>query len=165
VICYSDYMKFYPKLKRSFMVVATGDLQQGMGLCHQAMLADRSAYELVGGFDPEFRLAADYEWVLRAKKAGVHFVKAAGPPTAVFRQGGMSDSQYRVSRAEAAKIIRREYGWPAYARYVATQRWRFCLRAASETFESLFGYRAANWLHVAYLRIFRGHRELHPADR
>ena len=42
-ISYSDYMKHYPKLGRTFVVLADGDLQQGMGLCHQAMLADRGA--------------------------------------------------------------------------------------------------------------------------
>src|SRR5258705_12099255 len=38
VICYSDFVRFYPKLGRSFVVTATGGLRQGMELCHQAML-------------------------------------------------------------------------------------------------------------------------------
>jgi len=165
VICYSDFVRFYPKLGRSFVVTATGSLRQGMELCHQAMLADRSAYERVGGFDTSFRLSADFDWVARAKRHGVYFLKASGPPTAFYRLGGLSDSQYRASRAEAAKIIRREYGWGAFARYTLTQRWRFCLRAASESFEALFGCHVPNLLRIAYLQLFRGHRVLHPADR
>jgi len=70
VICYSDYVRFYPKLGRSFVVTATGGLRQGMELCHQAMIADRCAYDRVGGFDTSFRLAADFDWVARAKRSG-----------------------------------------------------------------------------------------------
>jgi glycosyltransferase involved in cell wall biosynthesis len=160
VVCYSDFIFHYPKLDRSFIMEATGDLERGMGLLHQAMLADRKAYDLVGGFDTSFRLAADFDWAVRAKRLDVHFLKFCGPPAAVFRHGGMSERQYRLSRAESERIIRREYGWRAYMRYAARQRIKFFLRSASASLERLFGAWATNPLELAYVRLFRSRREL-----
>jgi len=164
VLCFSNFIKFYPKIDRSFLVIATGDLRQGMDLCHQAMLADRRAYDRIGGFDTNFRLSADFDWVVRAKRGGVQFVKASGPPTVIYKLGGISENLYRASRAEAAKIIRREYGRGAFLRYVMTQRWRFCLRSGYELVQTIFGPDLPNAVRVAYLRVFRAHRVLNSIE-
>ncbi|MCB2050457.1 MAG: glycosyltransferase [Novosphingobium sp.] len=37
---------------------------------HQGMLCRRNVYEKIGVFDPSFRIAMDYEFLLRAKRAG-----------------------------------------------------------------------------------------------
>jgi len=165
VICYSNYRKYYPQLRRSVTVLSTEDLHTGMRFWHQASIADRSAYDRVGGFDLGFRLAADFDWAVRAKKAGVRFIKFAGPPTAIFRHGGMSERHYRLSHIESERIIRREYGWLSYARYAAKQRCKFFLRSISASLESLCGRRLPGVLQNAYLRIFRKQREFDPVDQ
>src|SRR5258708_32826539 len=74
-VCYSDFIKHYPSLNRSLRLNANEACDKGFMLCHQAMLVDRSAYDLVGVFDTSFRYAADHDWTARAKRLGVQFIK------------------------------------------------------------------------------------------
>ncbi|MCM0081363.1 glycosyltransferase [Geomonas sp. Red32] len=40
---------------------------RGRTLCHQATIARRSAFERVGGYDPGYRLAGDFAWILKSR--------------------------------------------------------------------------------------------------
>lgn len=157
-ICYSDFIKHYPSLDRSVLMRANAGLERGFALCHQAMLVDRSAYELVGSFNTSFRYAADHDWTARAKRAGVHFVKADVRPTVVFTHGGASHTSYRSSRSEAGKVILREYGRVAYVRYTIRQSWVHLLRTSSDRLGRLIGPRSLAALQRVYFRTVRGYR-------
>jgi glycosyltransferase involved in cell wall biosynthesis len=157
-ICYSDFIKDYPSLDRSMLIKANPQLQRGFALCHQAMLVDRSVYKLVGKFDVRFRCAADHEWTVRAKSAGVRFIKADIPPTAVFTHGGTSHSSYRASRREAGEVILKEYGTVAYLRYSVRQYWVHLLRRLVPLLGRLIGARSIAYLQGFYFRAVRGYR-------
>jgi glycosyltransferase involved in cell wall biosynthesis len=157
-ICYSDFIKRYSSLDRSMLMKANTTLERGFALCHQAMLVDRSAYDLVGGFDTSYRYAADHEWTARAMRAGVRFLKADVKPTVVFNHGGASHSSYRSSRSEAGKVIMREYGRVAYLRYTLRQYWVHWLRVISNQLGHLIGPRALAVLQRFYMRTVRGYR-------
>jgi len=51
-------------------------LDKEMSLNHPAVFVARSAYERIGLYRTDFRFAMDYEWLLRAKKAGLKFSSA-----------------------------------------------------------------------------------------
>jgi GT2 family glycosyltransferase len=38
------------------------------------MVARKTVFEQVGGFDPSYRIGSDFEWVVRAKDAGISMV-------------------------------------------------------------------------------------------
>jgi glycosyltransferase involved in cell wall biosynthesis len=157
-ICYSDFIKHYPSLDRSMLMQASTALERGFSLCHQAMLVDRSAYDLIGSFDTSYRYAADHDWTARAKRAGVRFVKADVPPTVVFKHGGASHSSYRLSRNEAGRVIMREYGRVAYLRYTVRQYWVHMLRTVSHQLERLIGPRSLAALQRSYFHAVRKYR-------
>ncbi len=159
-VCYSDFIKYYPSLNRSLLVPATEEYRRGFTLCHQAMLVDRSAYEKVGVFDTSFRYASDFDWAVRAKRAGVKFVKAPVPPAVIFKHGGASHTSYRESRAEGGAIILREYGRTAYIRYTMRQYWIHVLRLLSVELSRLFGSHSSATLQSLYFSVIRRHREL-----
>lgn len=165
-ICYSDFVKRYPTLNTAMLMRADPALERGFSLCHQAMLVDRSAYQLVGEFDTTFRYAADHDWTARAKRAGVHFLKALVPPTVIFNHGGASHSSYLLSRYEAGQVIRREYGRVAHARYSVRQYWVRILRVISDRIGSFLGPESLASLQRFYLRAVRGYRsDNHQSER
>jgi glycosyltransferase involved in cell wall biosynthesis len=163
-ICYSDFIKHYPSLDRSMLMKPDTAFERGFALCHQAMLVDRSAYDLVGNFDTSFRYAADHDWTVRAKRAGVRFIRANVAPTVVFRHGGASHSSYRASRSEAGKVILREYGRVAYLRYTARQHWVHMLRVSSDLLLRLIGPRYLAALQRFYFRTVRRYRRSDPTS-
>ncbi len=161
-ICYSDFIKHYPSLDRSMLMKADAALERGFALCHQAMLVDRSAYDLVGPFDTSFRYAADHDWTVRAKRAGVRLLRANVRATVIFRHGGASHSSYKLSRAEAGKVIAREYGQCAYWKYTIRQFWVQMLRVCSDRLQRLVGPQLVAALQRIYLQTVRKYRS---ADR
>jgi glycosyltransferase involved in cell wall biosynthesis len=154
-IVYSDFTKYYPTLDYFLETAASSDFERGMTLCHQAMIADRSAFDLVGGFDLSLRHAADFDWVLRARRLGVRFIKAPVPPTVIFRHGGQSEINYRQNRLEAARIIRRELGLAPYWRFQARQYLIFIARGISDIVARALGQRLALAAQRSYLKMCR----------
>jgi glycosyltransferase involved in cell wall biosynthesis len=80
---------------------------------HPTLLAWREVYARVGGFDPAYRFAMDYDWLLRVHRAGFRGVYE---PRLVGRMTleGASDRRYRQALAEVRRIAIR-HGQPALA--------------------------------------------------
>lgn len=79
----------------------------GMPLIHPATFVARGVYRRVGGFNCQRRIAMDYDFLLRAWRAGARFTHVA-EPLVVVRSGGLSDCQplvgfgdVRISQLEA----------------------------------------------------------------
>lgn len=77
------------------------------GIAQQAILYTREAFEKVGLFDDSYRIAGDYEWLLRGLIT--HRISAAYYPfpVALFRLGGISNSSDSrdSSRNERQRVI------------------------------------------------------------
>lgn len=56
---------------------------------HQGMFCRRTLYERIGGFDTSFKIAMDFDWFLRAKRAGAQ-LRAVSMTVALMPQGGVS---------------------------------------------------------------------------
>lgn len=61
-------------------------------LNHQAMFFRREAFDRIGAYDESFRLAGDYEWVLRAKRKHHCRFERLDACSSVFLLGGHSTS-------------------------------------------------------------------------
>jgi glycosyltransferase involved in cell wall biosynthesis len=77
---------------------------------HPTLLARRAVYERVGGFDPDLRFAMDYDWLLRAHRAGF---RGCYEPALVGHMtlAGVSDRRFRLAFAEVREIAIR-HGQP-----------------------------------------------------
>ena len=62
----------------------------GTPVFHPATFVPKAVYERIGGFEKAYRIAMDYDLILRAYLAGVPFVRVPRP-LAGFRGGGVSD--------------------------------------------------------------------------
>ena len=60
------------------------------GLNHQGTFIRRSLFDRIGRYDTSFRIAMDYEFFLRARRAGARFSCHPAPVVAVMRDSGIS---------------------------------------------------------------------------
>jgi glycosyltransferase involved in cell wall biosynthesis len=70
---------------------------------HATMAIRRSAYDRVGGYDVRWRYAMDYDWLIRAERAGVRGI-LIDAVLAERDMGGVSDRYWIRSYAEARDI-------------------------------------------------------------
>lgn len=61
-----------------------------MGMCHQGMLTRRRLFEEVGLYDTSYRIDMDYDFLMRAHRAGARFASFKTPALAVMRDTGIS---------------------------------------------------------------------------
>lgn len=71
-----------------------------MSICHSSSLIPRSAFLALGGYNLAFKLASDYDLLLRAHLGGYPFI-ASDFALSRFHRGGISDKMLFRSRLEA----------------------------------------------------------------
>jgi glycosyltransferase involved in cell wall biosynthesis len=65
------------------------NLEQSLTIWHPTVFVKRICYQTYGGFDLQYRIAADYDLLLRYKRAGLHF-HYINAPLSNFRIDGLS---------------------------------------------------------------------------
>jgi len=90
-------------------VLAPGDRRPDwLPMCHQSLFVMRGTYAEVGAYDTEYRILADYEFVLRCLARGVTF-RHVGTAIAEFRLGGVCNLD-TISANRERERIRVSYG-------------------------------------------------------
>ncbi len=79
-----------------------------MPYVHPACFVRRTVYEQIGGFDPVYAIAMDYDFLWRCKVDGVKSVRLPQQLTN-FELGGTADSRRREARIEMYRIARRHH--------------------------------------------------------
>jgi glycosyltransferase involved in cell wall biosynthesis len=77
-------------------------LERGMTVGHPTVFVRKDCYRRLGLFRLDFRLAMDYEWLLRAKSGGARFV-VLDRCLANMQGGGVGDRRWRNSQREVAR--------------------------------------------------------------
>ena len=96
------------------------NLDQAM-IAHPSCFVSAEAYRLFGAFNPDFKIAADYDFMLRARNAGAVFHNS-GLLLAKYRPGGASAKFRLKSIKEMIAIQGHHLGWgPFYRRYRLTR--------------------------------------------
>ncbi len=72
-------------------------------LCHQVVFARRRLFESFGNFNLEYRINADYEWLLRVFRGGAK-ARYLPRPVANFRVGGACGRDLAKTRAERKRV-------------------------------------------------------------
>jgi glycosyltransferase involved in cell wall biosynthesis len=109
-------MQYWRGQRRTFLVCSDHRfLERGMTIGHPTVFVRRACYERFGLFRLDFRLAMDYEWLLRASVNGARFVDVRSC-VANMLEGGLAErrwysTQREVSRARALHL--RRYAHPA----------------------------------------------------
>ena len=77
-------------------------------LCHPATFVRRRVFDQVGKFDTSYRIAADYDHIVRCFAAPVttRFVDVI---VATMRMGGVSDDRFLLSCRERKNVIRKRF--------------------------------------------------------
>lgn len=98
----TPYLHFRPSMNER-------DIWRQMWLCHPAVFVPKQVYKDFGGFDTRYRIAADYELMLRfyINKVSFHYLNA---PVAYMRNGGISEQQSIMGFEEVRQISVR-YGY------------------------------------------------------
>ena len=99
--------------------VSPRDLVLGMKCQHQALLCRRRAFDVVGPFDLRYRIAADYDWVVRAFLHPGLTRRYVPEVISVMQRGGLSDRKYLESVRERWDIVRRHFSTLDLLRYTA----------------------------------------------
>jgi O-antigen/teichoic acid export membrane protein/glycosyltransferase involved in cell wall biosynthesis len=116
-------------------------MMRGMMVCHQSMFVSADTYRQQGAYDTQYRILADYEFVMRCIRAGVGFA-STGALLSSFRLGGVSGSFDRQFDRELS-LIRIRYGanplgqWALYYKH-ALSIFAFGILGRSERFVRLY---------------------------
>ena len=109
-------------------------LPRDMSVAHPACFVRRSIYLRNGGFDPEYRLAMDYELLLRYFVNGVHFVRTRSILTNM-QHDGVSELNWKEALHETHKARQRYmpssvYAGRRYLQYLIVRRYiRYALQS------------------------------------
>lgn len=88
---------------RTYLVTSDPEqLERGMTVGHPTVFVRRKCYEAIGLYRLDFRLAMDYEWLLRAKTRESRFVKVDAC-LSNMQGGGIGDRRWRMSQREVAR--------------------------------------------------------------
>lgn len=94
--------------------VELGDLAS-QTLCHPSTFVRRKVFDRIGLFDTSYRIAADYDHIVRcfATPVSTRFVDVI---VSRMRMGGVSDEQFMLSCRERKQVIRRQFSFLPRAR-------------------------------------------------
>ncbi|HVY06724.1 MAG TPA: glycosyltransferase family 2 protein [Burkholderiales bacterium] len=96
-------LQYWEGGRRTYLVGSNpAKLARGMTVGHPTVFVRRDSYRRFGLFRLDFRLAMDYEWLLRAKSKGATFV-VLDRCLANMQGGGIGDRRWRDSQREVAR--------------------------------------------------------------
>lgn len=96
-------LQYWEGDRRTYLVSSDpAQLDRGMTVGHPTVFVRRDSYRKFGLFRLDFRLAMDYEWLLRAKAAGARFT-VIDRSLANMQDGGIGDRRWRDSQREVAR--------------------------------------------------------------
>lgn len=93
--------KWHPKTVRSASWVACADV------CHNGIYASREAFQKTGPFREDLKIAADFDWIMRAFDAGCLF-DYSDHETVHYVHGGMSNDT-RAHAMECLMVLRTRF--------------------------------------------------------
>ncbi|PKG98922.1 glycosyltransferase family 2 protein [Paraglaciecola sp. MB-3u-78] len=112
IVVYSDYQRYFRELNLYEVRASSLILDTGMTVCHQSMFIGKKIYEKFGLYSLNFKLASDYEFVLRLKYSNnVDFIKSKRSNEVYFLMGGASYTNSIFSKIEAMEINKKYFGF------------------------------------------------------
>jgi glycosyltransferase involved in cell wall biosynthesis len=134
---------------------ARTDHWRGMGFCHPAMFAHRQVYQKVGRYNLAYRLAADYDFILRALSKKVEFIPI-DTLLVNYRNTGLSANNLAGSLREIRIINRSHFGYFSceHLKFLASFTKSMVLIALQPVLRKLVGEKTLLKLKSLYTRMF-----------
>jgi len=153
-VFYGDHYLVQVELGERYEMRASLQLWRGMTICHQAMFVHREVYRQLGSYRLEFRLAADYDFLVRACLARVPF-RYLERFVVDFRDDGASSRALLTSNREVSTILRRYYGpfSSPYLKNLLLTGYNLTAVAISRLIGRVLGERARCWARTSFYRI------------
>ena len=99
--------------------VTSRDFLFGMRCHHQTILCRKKVFDRIGRFRIEYRVAADYDWVVRAFQSPEITRRFVPVVIATMRRGGFSERGYLAGIGERRRIVRAAYSRSDLLRFLA----------------------------------------------
>ncbi len=102
-------VRMHPSVPRKewvFRPSSFGQLPWRMPVPHPGTFFRRSTYEKVGLYDGRYRIAADYDFIWRCRRAGISW-RFLDPVGIHMQLGGLANSSRALARRETYRIARR----------------------------------------------------------
>ena len=130
---------------------------RGMTICHQAMFVHREVYDRLGYYDQAYRLAADFDFFVRAIRSGIPFIRL-DRFVVNFRDDGASARSLLHGNREISAILRSNYGfWSSpYLKNLLLTGYNLTAVAVSRLIGRMLGSRVQQWARRCYYRLSRG---------
>jgi glycosyltransferase involved in cell wall biosynthesis len=117
----------YGRLERRDASIGTSDvigapttsrrMLYAMRCHHQAILCRRRVFDSIGAFNLEYRVAADYDWVIRVFQNDAIAKRFVPVIVATMNMGGVSDRGYLHGIWERRRVVRRRYSAADYRKF------------------------------------------------
>ncbi|WP_158548544.1 glycosyltransferase [Parvularcula marina] len=85
-------------------------LTSGMSFCHQALIASRRAYEIVGEFDDKIRISSDYKWIKQLYLADLKTVFTE-VPVVNFSFDGVAANNRDIWKEECKDLLTEQFSF------------------------------------------------------
>lgn len=79
------------------------DIKAGIMFCHQSVFCRKTLFDEIGIFDTQYKISADYDWLLRAVTLGKR-IEHITKPVCYFSSGGISDRNESLRIQEVYEI-------------------------------------------------------------
>ena len=154
-VYYGDKYLVQVDMGRVYEMPASLEFWRGMNVCHQAMFVHREVYERLGGYDLRYRLAADFDFLVRALRGAIPFVRL-GRFVVNFRDTGASAQALGEGNREISAILRSTYGAIStiYVKNRLLTGYNLAAVAVGRFIRRLLGERALNLCRIPFYRLF-----------
>jgi glycosyltransferase involved in cell wall biosynthesis len=156
-IYYGNKYLVHVDLGQKYEFQGTLEFWRGMTVCHQAMFVHREVYERLGYYDQSYRLAADFDFFVRAIRSGIPFIRL-DRFVVNFRDDGASAQALVLGNREISAILRSGYGlWSRpYLLNLLLTGYNLTAVAISRLIGRVMGSRAQQWARRCYYLLSRG---------
>lgn len=155
-IYYGDKFLIQMDLGQSYEFPASLEFWRGMTVCHQAMFIHRTVYARLGRYDLAYRLAADFDFFVRAMRDGVSFIRL-DRFVVNFRDEGASSQALLAGNMEVSAILRKNYGfWSSpHLKNLSLTCYNLTAVAISRLIGTVLGKRASQLARISYYHLTR----------
>jgi glycosyltransferase involved in cell wall biosynthesis len=156
-IYYGDKYLIHVDLAIKYEFPASLDFWRGMTICHQAMFIHRDVYARLGCYDTSYRLAADFDFLIRAIRSDVPLVNLLRF-IVNFRDDGASAKALVAGNIEINSILRSYFGfWSSvYLKNLLLIAYGLTAAAGARLIGAILGDNIRKRTRLCYYRLSRG---------
>lgn len=139
----------------SFNFRASLAFWRGMTICHQAMFVHREVYARIGSYDLNYRLAADFDFLVRVINNEIPLIPL-DQYVVNFRDNGASSKALIRGNREIGAVLRKAFGCfsSIYMKNLLLTAYNLTSVSTGILIRLVLGKRIQYWARICYYRLF-----------